>query len=195
MKSFREYLSEEIGRTHIDLYTRGDQEKIDSILNFSYENREHIHFHYYNKGIYSFTDLKSALDNSHYGKYILKFRIAGGVKNFFYTSYEAYKQAVNPNAKDGIYVDDVPFIYEQLKKFGLSKQYLLKNDIYPASSYKYKQNPNNEFKGVGDFQRFCLFLERKNLIPNSIKGIEYLSNADDNCFLVFDNKTIIPLKI
>ena len=196
MKSFREYLQEELSSTSMILYGRCDKKKLDNILNFNYKNLSHVHFSEYNNGMYCFSNLQSALNSDaerRYGDYILKFTIPGGVKNFFYTSYDAYKNAVNPNAKDGKYADNIPFVDEQLKKFRLNKKELLRLEVYPASQYKYKSTP--EYEGVENFQGFVKFLEKYNLIPNYIKGIEYYSREDGNAFIIFDNKAIVPLEV
>lgn len=208
MKSFREYLNEEFNSTSLILYTRCDIPKFNNITEFNYENLSHVHFYDYNEGMYCFTDLESALNpdaERRYGEYILKFTIPGGVKNFFYTSYEAYKQAVNPNAKDGKHFDDVPFIDEQLKKFGLDKETLLRKKVYPVNTYpktifdmsdgNYKTRGKTNFSGVRNFQNFIKYLEVTGYIPKYIKGFEYYSNEDKNAFIVFDNKAIVPLAL
>ena len=196
MISFREYLQEELHSTSMTLYGRCDWNKLIDVINYNYKNVSHVHFSKYDDGMYCFSNLQSALNPDaaiRYGDYILKFTIPGGVKNFFYTSYDAYKNAVNPNAKDGEYADNVPFIDEQLKRFGLNKKKLLSKEIYPASRYKYKSSP--EYEGVYNFQDFVRYLEKYNLIPGYIKGIEYYSKEDKNAFIVFDNKAIVPLEV
>lgn len=212
MKSFREYLKEEFNTTSLTLYTRCDIPKFNDITEFKYENLSHVHFYMYNGGMYCFSELKSALNPDaarRYGDYILKFTIPGGTKNFFYTSYNAYKQAVNSNAKDGEYADNVPFIDEQLKRFGLDKKKLLSKKIYPASKYVYKPAQNKDekllssvfertigsFEGVENFQGFVRYLETSGYIPKYIKGFEYYSKEDENAFIVFDNKAIVPLTL
>lgn len=210
MKSFREYLTEEFNPTSLTLYTRCNIQKYNQIMELAYKNYSHVHFYMYDDGMYCFSDLESALNpdaERRYGKYILKFTIPGGTKNFFYTSYKAYKQAVNSGAKNGVYADNVPFIDEQLKKFNISKKELLEKRIYPASKFVYKpaQNADDKlvsaifkkrfsyFEGVSDFQGFVKYLETTGYIPDYIKGIEYYSNEDKNAFIVFDNKAIVPL--
>ena len=132
MISFREYLIENLNSTSMVLYHTDDKEALEHFKKFDYKNKHHVHFDDWENGIYCTYTLEDARRNSgRYGNYIYKIMIPGGVKNFFYTSYKAYKQAVNPNAKDGYWVDDVPFIDEQIKRFGLNKQELIKNNIYP----------------------------------------------------------------
>ena len=193
MISFREYLIENLNSTSMVLYHTDDKEALEHFKKFDYKNKHHVHFDDWENGIYCTYTLEDARRNSGcYGNYIYKIMIPGGVKNFFYTSYKAYKQAVNPNAKDGYWVDDVPFIDEQIKRFGLNKQELIKNNIYPAKEGKYKET---NYSGVKNFQGFGLYLEEKSLLNKNIKGLEYKSDADGDCVIVFNSKDIVPLAV
>jgi hypothetical protein len=182
MKTFKEYLINEqiIGNTAI-VYHRGNENKLNRLLDQSYSNNNHIDFKDYSKGLYTTTSMAAQLNQtgnrndmkSTYGNFIIKLAFKG-VSNCWFCSFDKYKKYNNctiDNWKE-----------QQFKKFNIDKKYL---EQLNGSDKKFTANHTNVSK----------FFEKYNLLGSRIKGIQYDGKYDGDCLLIYDWTTAVPLAV
>ena len=175
---FDSILNEEIYGNTATVYHRfsGKYDKVKSIIDRIYSNKNHIDFTSHDKGFYSTFNMNSQLNvNSKqgnnmkktYGDYIMKCAVKG-LHNFFFFDFDQYKK-INPNAKKET------FIKEQIDKFNLNKVF-----------------PDNDLpKNHADFSQA---LEDKKILGN-VKGVIYNGRYDGDCLLAYDYTSILPIAI
>jgi hypothetical protein len=169
-----------IGNTAI-VYHRGDENKLNRLLNKTYSNSKHIDFNNYDKALYTTTNIKAQTNQfanvktmkETFGDYIIKLAFKG-VSNCWFCSYDEYKKYNNCT------IDD--WKEQQLKKFNIDKK------IWKELSGTYKNFTANHT----DVSKF---FEDYNLLGTRVKGIQYVGEYDGGCLLIYDWTTAVPLAI
>ena len=179
--TLEEILTEEIFGNTASVYHRGDKNKLDYLLKRTYENRSHIDFAFYDKGLYTTFDLASQLNinkdqgndmKKTYGNHIIKLAVKG-IYNFWFCSFDLYKK-FHPNANINTWKE------EQAKHFNLSRE------IFEKVKGSHKEY--TEFHDT-----VSRIFEKNNIIPQRVKGIIYEGRRDGNCILIYDWTTAVPL--
>ena len=175
---FDSILNEEIYGNTATVYHRfsGKYDKVKSIIDRMYSNKNHIDFTSHDKGFYSTFNMNSQLNvnkkqgnnmKKTYGDCIMKCAVKG-LHNFFFFDFDQYKK-INPNAKKET------FIKEQINKFNLNK--VFPGNVLPRNHVDFSQT-----------------LENKKVLGN-VKGVIYNGRYDGDCLLAYDYTSILPIAI
>jgi len=175
---FDNILNEEIYGNTATVFHRfsGNYDKVKTLIDRTYSNKNHIDFLNHDKGFYSTFNMNSQLNTNKkqgnnmkktYGDYIMKCAVKG-LHNFFFFDFDQYKK-INPNAKKET------FIKEQINKFNLNK-------VFPDGHF-----PRNH----ADFSEA---LESNGVLGN-VKGVIYNGKYDGDCLLAYDYTSILPIAI
>jgi len=177
-------LTEEIVGNLATVYHRGDENKLNHLLNKTYRNRSHIDFGYYNKALYTTTDMASQLNQvgnknnmkKLYGDYIIKL-VFKGISNCWFCDYDEYKKFNNctiDNWKE-----------QQLKKFNI-----IEEDQKKTLGFF-----NSDKEHTSNHVLVSRFFEARGIIGKIIKGIQYKGKYDGNCLLIYDWSTAVPVAV
>jgi hypothetical protein len=169
-----------IGNTAI-VYHRGDENKLNRLLNKTYSNSKHIDFNNYDKALYTTTNIKAQTNQfanvktmkETFGDYIIKLAFKG-VSNCWFCSYNEYKKYNNCTINN--------WKEQQFKKFNIDKKY-------------WRELAGNNENFTADHKKVSKFFEDANLLGTRVKGIQYDDKYIKDCLLIYDWTTAVPLAI